>query len=177
MFFENLSPKARCRSIFLGSKWEWLPIFFVPLQSTMTRVFHHRLTPGELCGILLLALASLYCFWFGTWPMAVLGALLVAVAVRGIDRGIHTDYVLDDDQLTTQSGRIGRQRGQAIPLQTITALRRMPRHLLTGSYVMVEHGYHNISIFTPENEASFVEAVGKRVSLAKNTCQEKETES
>ncbi len=33
MFFENLSPKARCRSIFLGSKWEWLPIFFVPLQS------------------------------------------------------------------------------------------------------------------------------------------------
>ena len=124
----------------------------------MTRVFHHRLTLGELCGILLLALASLYCFWFGTWPMAVLGALLVAVAVRGIDRGIHTDYVLDDDQLTTQSGRIGRQRGQAIPLQTITALRRMPRHLLTGSYVMVE-------------------AVGKRVSLAKNTCQEKETES
>lgn len=98
MFFENLSPKARCRSIFLGSKWEWLPIFFVPLQSTMTRVFHHRLTLGELCGILLLALASLYCFWFGTWPMAVLGALLVAVAVRGIDRGIHTDYVLDDDQ-------------------------------------------------------------------------------
>lgn len=76
----------------------------------MTRVFHHRLTLGELCGILLLALASLYCFWFGTWPMAVLGALLVAVAVRGIDRGIHTDYVLDDDQLTTQSGRIGRQR-------------------------------------------------------------------
>ena len=110
----------------------------------MTRVFHHRLTLGELCGILLLALASLYCFWFGTWPMAVLGALLVAVAVRGIDRGIHTDYVLDDDQLTTQSGRIGRQRGQAIPLQTITALRRMPRHLLTGSYVMVEHGDHNI---------------------------------
>ena len=38
---------------------------------------------------------------------------------------------------------------------------------------MVEHGDHNISIFTPENEASFVEAVGKRVSLAKNTCQEK----
>lgn len=143
----------------------------------MTRVFHHRLTLGELCGILLLALASLYCFWFGTCPMAVLGALLVAVAVWGIDRGIHTDYVLDDDQLTTQSGRIGRQRGQAIPLQTITALRRMPRHLLTGSYVMVEHGDHNISIFTPENEASFVEAVGKRVSLAKNTCQEKETES
>ena len=80
----------------------------------MTRVFHHRLTLGELCGILLLALASLYCFWFGTCPMAVLGALLVAVAVRGIDRGIHTDYVLDDDQLTTQSGRIGRQRGFAV---------------------------------------------------------------
>ena len=84
MFFENLSPKARCISIFLGSKWEWLPIFFVPLQSTMTRVFHHRLTLGELCGILLLALASLYCFWFGTWPMAVLGALLLAGAVRGL---------------------------------------------------------------------------------------------
>ena len=170
MFFENLSPRARCRSIFLGSKWEWLPIFFVPLQSNYDKSISSSTHAGRavrypaprpcLALLLLVRHVAHGCAW-----------------CAACDRGIHTDYVLDDDQLTTQSGRIGRQRGQAIPLQTITALRRMPRHLLTGSYVMVEHGDHNISIFTPENETSFVEAVGKRVSLAKNTCQEKETES
>ena len=43
----------------------------------------------------------------------------------------------------------------------------MPRHLLTGSYVLVEHGEGRIDTFTPENEQSFVEALGKRVTLAK----------
>lgn len=134
----------------------------------MTRVFHHRLTLGEACGILLLAAASFYCFWFGTWPMAVLGVVLVAVAVCGIDRGIHTDYVLDDEQLSTRSGRTGRQRGRPVALRSITSLRRMPRRLLTGSYVMVEYGEHSIGIFTPENEQSFVEAVEKRALKAKS---------
>lgn len=133
----------------------------------MTRIFHHRLTVGELCGILLVAAASLYCFWFGTPPMAVLGALLLLVAVRGVDRGIHTDYVLDDEQLSAQSGRIGQKRSRPIPLRSITAIRRMPRHLLTGSYVLVEHGENRIDTFTPENEQSFVEALGKRVTQAK----------
>lgn len=133
----------------------------------MTRVFHHRLTVGELCGIILVAVASLYCFWFGTWPMAVLGALLLMVAVRGIDRGIHTDYLLDDEQLSTRSGRLGGRRSRPIELKRVTAIRRMPRHLLTGSYVLVEHGEGHMDTFTPENEQSFVEALGKRVTLAK----------
>ena len=133
----------------------------------MTRVFHHRLTLGELCGIILVAVASLYCFWFGIWLMAVLGALLLMVAVRGIDRGIHTDYLLDDEQLSTRSGRLGGRRSRPIKLNCVTAIRRMPRHLLTGSYVLVEHGEGRMDTFTPENEQSFVEALGKRVTLAK----------
>lgn len=134
----------------------------------MTRVFHHRLTLGELCGIILVAAASLYCFLFGTLPMAVLGALLMVAAVRGIDRGIHTDYVLSDDHLATKRGRLGKRGGQPIELERVTAVRRMPRHLLTGSYVLVEHGDGRIDTFTPENEQSFVDALCKRVRQKKD---------
>lgn len=134
----------------------------------MTRLFHHRLTLGELCGILLIAVAAFYCFWFGTWPMAVLGGLLVMADACSIDRAIHTDYVLTDTELRVIHGRMRLGRGSSpIPLQSITAIRRMPRRLLVGSYVMVEHTDNNISVFTPENETSFAEALAKRVKLAK----------
>ena len=170
MFFENLSPKARCRSIFLGSKWEWLPIFFVPLQSNYDksisssthagRTVRHPAPRPCLALLLLVRHVAHGCAW---------------CAACGRGRAGHRPW--HPYRLCPRRRPTDHAKWQAIPLQTITALRRMPRHLLTGSYVMVEHGDHNISIFTPENEASFVEAVGKRVSLAKNTCQEKETES
>lgn len=100
--------------------------------------------------------------------MAVLGGLLVMAAARSIDRAIHTDYVLTDTELSVIHGRMRLGRSSSpIPLQTITAIRQMPHRLLVGSYVMVEHAENSISVFTPENEASFAEALAKRVKLAK----------
>ena len=53
------------------------------------RTFHHRLTLGFLCGLVLFSLLVIYLFWI---KQALLGLLVVIVIVGMIERILHTTY-------------------------------------------------------------------------------------
>lgn len=53
------------------------------------RTFHHRLTLGSLCGLVLFSLLVIYLFWI---KQALLGLFVVIVIVGMIERILHTTY-------------------------------------------------------------------------------------
>lgn len=133
----------------------------------MARTFQHRITIGELSGILLLAFAILYCFWYKSLPLVGMGFVLLCVMVRCLDRALHTYYLFTDDgQLVTRHGRWQISKA-CIKLDTITEVRLMPRRLLTPSYVLVTYGEGRMRDFTPADEVTFINYLRKRILESK----------
>ncbi len=133
----------------------------------MARTFQHRVTIGELSGLLLLALAILYCFWYKSLPLVGLGVVLLCVMVRCLDRALHTYYIFTDDgTLATRYGRWHVSKAD-IRVETITEVRLMPRRLLTPSYVLVTYGGGRMRDFTPADEATFINYLRKRILESK----------
>ncbi len=133
----------------------------------MARTFQHRITIGELSGILLLAFAILYCFWYKSLPMVGLGFVLLCVMVRCLDRALHTYYIFTDEgSLVKDSGRWQLSKA-CIKLDTITEVRHMPRRLLAPSYVLVTYDDGRMCDFTPADEATFIHYLRKRILESK----------
>lgn len=133
----------------------------------MVRTFQHRITMGEICGVILFALAILYCFWFRSSVKILMGILCVWGLVKYFGMVFHTSYVFTDDRrLVTLEGRKQKIKSD-IALSSITEVRPMRWGLFSSMSVLVVYGEGSMCHFTPTNVESFVTYLRKQVEESK----------
>lgn len=135
----------------------------------MDRTFHRRVSPYGIAAVVMLGVAALACFWQHTGPMALVGVAVAAVAMTGVERMVHTTYVLRSDGsghdvLVVDRGRLARP--QQVRVADITAVQVVGGAFLRDGYVRVEYGCGRIMALAPESPEAFVAEVKRRQAEA-----------
>ena len=135
----------------------------------MDRTFHRRVSAYGIAAVVMLGVAALACFWQRTGLMALAGVAVAAVAMTGVERMVHTTYVLRDDGcghdvLTVDRGRLARPLH--VRLGDITAVVTVGGAFLRDSYVRVEYGSGHIMALAPESPEAFVAEIKRRQAEA-----------
>lgn len=131
------------------------------------RIFHHRLTVGFQCGLILFSLLVIYLFWI---KQAMIGLIVVVIIVGMIERVLHTTYTflrtkpIDRDEemefLVINKGRFSVNR--TIALRDIIKCTRMRTNFGLSHYLLIEYGAHHLVAVQPNQEQSFIEELTKR---------------
>lgn len=123
----------------------------------MVRTFHHKITVGAVCGIIVLLLLSLYAFW----TKAVVVGLCLAVGLLLVaERTMHSEYTLRDGLLVIHRGRLSKDR--TIDVSLITSCRPMATTFGLVRYLLITYGADGrMEAVQPKNEKAFVEALIK----------------
>ena len=110
------------------------------------RSFHHRITLGAGCGIILCLVAAFWLFWV---KMVVLGALMALVVILMCERVFHTEYILYDDRLVIRRGRLSRDK--TIALCDITHCRMVSVNFGLSHYLLIQYGDDRMVCVEPQN--------------------------
>lgn len=125
----------------------------------MTRTFHHRITVGAVCGIVLLLALSFYAFWI---KAVVVGLLLVLALVLVAESALRTEYVFSGDKLVISRGRLS--RNTTIELRTVTSCRPMTTVFGLVRYLLITYGDEGrVVSVQPDNEAAFVKVMREKM--------------
>lgn len=127
----------------------------------MKRTFHRRADFRQMATIVLLLLLSFVFLWHRQGGAAIIGVLLMLLAVVATERLIHTTYTFTTDgRLLIDRGRLS--KAVSIEVETIHRLHRTRGMLLVPSHFVVEYGAgHQITVM-PDNEPAFVEELRRR---------------
>lgn len=129
----------------------------------MDRSFHHRVTVGAACGIVLLLALAVYAFWIKS---VALGLLMVVLLIIVAERSLHTKYIFRDDRLIIYKGRLA--KAQTIMLDQITGCRPMTTVFGLVRYLLITYGHDNRVVSAqPANERAFVEMLRRSTSNVK----------
>jgi hypothetical protein len=128
---------------------------------SMTRIFHHRFTLGARCGVLLLALLSIYFVWIKS---ILIGIVLVLLDVLIIERVLHSEYIIDDRYLVIYRGRFARK--VKIDLRTVRSCQPLRAVMGCVHYLLLEYGDGRQQSLQPEDEASFIHCLMQHVASA-----------
>lgn len=131
------------------------------------RTFHHRLTLGSLCGLVLFSLLVIYLFWI---KLVVLGLLVVNVIFGMIERILHTTYTfirtkpIDRDEemefLLINRGRFSTK--QQIALCDVVKCVPMRNNFGLSHYLLIKYGADRLIAVQPQQEQAFMEELMKR---------------
>lgn len=118
----------------------------------------------------------MFSFWHRSAVNALVGFLLMGVAVLMIERIIHTVYVLTSDgRLIISRGRFSREL--SVPVNEIIRMRVVRPGLLGVRYVLIEYGAGHETAVQPVNEDAFMREVRdrqERIGLNMNKDEESE---
>ncbi|MFC2335303.1 MAG: PH domain-containing protein [Prevotella sp.] len=131
-------------------------IVYQALMKAFCRSFHHRITLGAGCGIILCLVAAFWLFWV---KMVVLGALMALVVILMCERVFHTEYILYDDRLVIRRGRLSRDK--TIALCDITHCRMVSVNFGLSHYLLIQYGDDRMVCVEPQNEATFIGCLKK----------------
>lgn len=142
----------------------------------MNRSFHYRASWLNYFCIVIVAGAAMFSFWHRSAVNALVGFLLMGVAVLMIERIIHTVYVLTSDgRLIISRGRFSREL--SVPVNEIIRMRVVRPGLLGVRYVLIEYGAGHETTVQPVNEDAFMREVRdrqERIGLNMNKDEESE---
>lgn len=126
----------------------------------MDRTFHHRISIGELSGIILFAALALFFLLKARAVPAIIGASLMVLAVVQIERAIHTTYTLTaDGWLIVCRGRFSRiERIRISDIIKCTKIRLMGGLV---RYIIVRYGSDHAVSLQPDNEDGMISAIRK----------------
>lgn len=105
----------------------------------MDIIFHHRLSVGEVSGIMICAIAAFISLWVRQPVSVIIGVLFLVLAVLFIERAIHTTYIITSDGwLRVDRGRLsGKANVRIADISRCTKVRLMGG--LTH-YLLIEYG-------------------------------------
>ncbi len=123
----------------------------------MTRSFHHRLTLGAVCGIVLFLLLAIYAFWIKN---VILGLLMAFLLVVLTERTIHSEYVISDGKLIIDNGKLSKSK--VIMIGQINSCRPMTSVFGLVRYLLITYGANDAMVSVqPVNEAAFIATLKK----------------
>ena len=121
-----------------------------------SRSFHHRITLGSGCDIILCLVATFWLFWV---KMVVLGTLMALIVILMCERVLNTEYILYADKLVIRRGRLSRDK--TIALCDITHCRIVSVNFGLSRYLLIQYGDDSMTYVEPQNEAAFMECLKK----------------
>lgn len=127
----------------------------------MDTIFHHRVSIGELCGVILGAAGALAFLWVRTPASVVLGVAFLVLTVLGIERVIHTMYVVSDDGWL----HISKGRFQGKTDIRVSEIKKISKVRLMGGlvhYLLIEYGpTGSLANIQPTDEDRMVRKIDK----------------
>lgn len=105
----------------------------------MDTIFHHRLSVGEVSGIIIYAIVAFISLWMRQPVSVIIGVLFLVLAVLFIERAIHTIYIITSDGWL----RVDRGRLSGKTNVKIADIRRCTKVRLMGGlthYLLIEYG-------------------------------------
>lgn len=128
----------------------------------MNRTFQHRLNIQSVAAVVILAVCALWCFLARTSLSPVFGLACMLLGAAAMDRMLHTEYVItDDNRLVISRGRIARPK--SIDIDEIVAVRQVRGMLLVAPYVLIEYGMGRATSVQPADTAAFIKELKRRL--------------
>ena len=132
----------------------------------MDRTFHRRVSVLGIAAVVMLGVVALTCLLHRTGWVAV-----AAVAMTGIERMVHTTYVLRTDGsghelLVIDRGRLASV--MQLRLCDITAVEAVSGGFLRDSHVRIEYGVGRMMALCPDNPEAFIAELKRRQAEAEN---------
>ncbi len=128
----------------------------------MDRTFHHRITVGAVCGIVLLLILAVYAFWVKS---VILGLFLVLALVLVSEKSLHTRYIFHDKELIIYNGRLSKSKH--IPLAAIHSCKPLTTVFGLVHYLLLGYGDSKMVSVQPDNELAFVDVLRNRIQEGK----------
>lgn len=125
-------------------------------MEAFSRSFHHRITLGAGCGIILCLVAAFWLFWV---KMVILGTLMALGVIWMCERVLNTEYILYADKLVIRRGRLSRDK--TIALCDITHCRVVSVNFGLSHYLLIQYGDDSMTYVEPQNEAAFMSCLKK----------------
>ncbi len=125
------------------------------------RTFLYKPSWLDWAGILLFLLGSIVCLWHReNTVLVIVGAVLIIILLRAIDRSFHTIYTLDHKQLMIKPGRVART--EVIPLAKIKHASIQKLAMGAGEMVVIELKDGRSKSLLPEDATALLRAIRKR---------------
>lgn len=125
-------------------------------MEAFSRSFHHRITLGAGCGIILCLVAAFWLFWV---KMVILGTLMALGVIWMCERVLNTEYILYADKLVIRRGRLSRDK--TIALCDITHCRVVSVNFGLSHYLLIQYGDDSMTYVEPQNEVAFMSCLNK----------------
>lgn len=125
-----------------------------------TRTYRARLQITNWILIILLSALTVYLIWEGN-GLLIAASLLFLLIV--IERSIHTEYKLSQDELTISNGKLSRT--VVIPVSDIKRIERIRRvrigHKALITYLVIVYGDEKTVSVIPQHEEDFINQLMK----------------
>lgn len=126
----------------------------------MHRTFHSRMTIGTLCGIILLAVATLTCFLNRSTIGIICGLVLLVAAVAATEKALHTEYrITGEGTLTVYKGRFAKTR--QLSLKQIQQIEKIHTSFGLSHFLLLRLDNGKNIILQPDNEDAFISQIQK----------------
>lgn len=125
----------------------------------MNRIFHYKVSFSDVCAVLLLAALTFYFFWIRSVAVAL---PVAAVWILVIERILHTQYTFTPGSLIVYSGRFSQRR--TVDYALITRYKEMSNCFGLVRYILIEYGSGKTQSVKPQNMASFMAEMNKRMN-------------
>ena len=137
----------------------------------MDRTFHRRVSVLGIAAVVMLGVVALTCLLHRTGWAVIVGVAVAAVAMTGIERMVHTTYVLRTDGsghelLVIDRGRLASV--MQLRLCDITAVEAVSGGFLRDSHVRIEYGVGRMMALCPDNPEAFIAELKRRPAEAEN---------
>lgn len=128
----------------------------------MNRMFTHKVSVGEVCGVIIFAALSLYFLWGRTGYSVYIGLFCMFMTFVSIERIIHTTYcITPDGWLVCSYGRFGGVK--RLRLTDIISIRRVPTAFRLSHFILITYAAHRMLAVSPSDEEGFVREIKKRL--------------
>lgn len=118
------------------------------------------MTIGTLCGIILLAVATLVCFLNRSTTAIVCGLVIMTMAVAATERALHTEYrITSEGMLTIYKGRFSKEK--QIELKDIQQIERIHTTFGLTHFLLLRLDNGKNIILQPDNEDAFISQIQK----------------
>ena len=137
----------------------------------MDRTFHRRVSVLGIAAVVMLGVVALTCLLHRTGWAVIVGVAVAAVAMTGIERMVHTTYVLRTDGsghelLVIDRGRLASV--MQLRLCDITVVETVSGGFLRDSHVRIEYGVGRMMALCPDNPEAFIAELKRRQAEAEN---------
>jgi len=119
------------------------------------RTYHARVQVGNWVLIGILTALTIYLIWEGN-GLLIAGAILLLLVI--IERSVHSEYVVDGENLTVERGKLSKRL--VIPMDSIRRIEKI-RKIRIGrealiSYLVIVYGDERSVAVMPKDEEGFV---------------------